>query len=186
MPLPDHVKLPFAFDAVALAADARAFGEDAWQKHFNTRYYEGDWSGLPLRTPLGRLTILPDPAGLEPYEDTLLLARCPAVAAVLSALPCATTSVRFLRLGPGARIREHRDYNIGLEFGEVRLHVPVVTGSGVEFVLNRRPIHMEPAECWFVDVSAPHSVVNPGPTTRIHLVIDCVVNEALRELLERA
>ena len=184
--LPDRLKLAFAFDADALAADARAFDESVWQKHFNTQYYEGDWSGVPLRTPGGRLTILPDPAGTETYADTPLLAQSPAIRDVLAALPCDTTSVRLLRLGPGARVRQHRDYNIGLDAGEIRLHVPVVTGPGVEFVLNERPLRMEPGECWFVDVSCPHRVANPGPSTRVHLVIDCVVNGALMAVLEIA
>jgi hypothetical protein len=181
--LPDHVQLPFEFNAAALAVDALAFGDDAWHAHFNTQYYQGDWSGVPLRTPHGRLTILPDPAGLAPYSDTPLLLQSPAIRAVLAALPCDTTSVRLLRLGPGACVREHRDYNIGLEYGEIRLHVPIISGPGVEFVLNGRPLRMHPAECWFVDVTGPHHVANPGPSPRIHLVIDCVLNEALSELL---
>jgi hypothetical protein len=185
-PVSDRLKLPISFDAEALAAEALAFDDAEWLKHFNTQYYQGDWSGVPLRAPYGRVTILPDPAGTAPYADTPLLERCPAARGVLRTLPCETTSVRLLRLGPDASIREHRDYNIGFEFGEIRLHVPVVTGPGVEFVRDGRAVHMSPGECWFIDVERPHSVVNPGPGVRIHLVIDCVVNDELRRLLDEA
>jgi len=180
---PDRAKLPYAFDARALARDADALGEEAWIRHFNRDYYEGDWSGIPLRAPHGRITIVPDPADVAPYLDTPLLARCPAVREVLRTIGCDTKSVRFLRLGPGARVREHSDFNIGLDYGFVRLHVGVRTAAGAEMVLNGVPLHVAPGECWFTDVSAMHSVSNTGPAARIHLVVDAIVDDALRAML---
>jgi hypothetical protein len=53
--LPLRVKLPFAFDADALAGEALAFEESEWIKHFNHAYYEGDWCLVPLRSPYGQL-----------------------------------------------------------------------------------------------------------------------------------
>jgi hypothetical protein len=184
--LPSRVKLPFAFDAEALAREALAFDETEWQKHFNTAYYEGDWSGIPLRSPHGRLTIAPDPAGTAPYADTPYLERCPAIRGVLADIACETTSVRLLRLGAGARIREHQDYNIGVDYGFVRLHIPVITGPGVEFMLGGEPLQMAAGECWYVDVWNAHTVWNPGPGARIHLVVDCFVNDAFLEMLGAA
>jgi hypothetical protein len=184
--LPSRVKLPFAFDADVLAREALAFDESEWQKHFNTAYYEGDWSGIPLRAPHGKLTILPDPAGTAPDADTPYLERCPAIRRVLTDVGCETSSVRLLRLGAGARIREHQDYNIGVAFGIVRLHVPVITGPGVEFILGGEPVHMRAGECWYIDVCNAHAVWNPGPAPRIHLVVDCVVNEDLVRMLGAA
>jgi mannose-6-phosphate isomerase-like protein (cupin superfamily) len=183
---PDRVQLPFRFDAPALAADARGLNEIAWERHFNTAYYEGDWSGAALRSTGGRISLYPDPTPGASYEDTPLLARCPGVRTVLATLRCPLTSVRFLRLGAGARVREHTDYKLGFEDGEVRLHIPVVTGPGVEFVLDGREIAMEPGECWYVDVNRPHRVANPGPNSRIHLVIDCIVDDWLHEILVSA
>lgn len=184
--LPSRIKLPLAFDADALAREALGFDEAEWQRHFNTAYYEGDWSGIPLRSPHGRLTIVPDPAGTAPDADTPYLERCPVVRAVMADIACETSSVRLLRLGAGARIREHQDYNIGFEFGLVRLHIPVVTGPGVEFVLGSEPLHMAAGECWYVDVREAHTVWNPGPAARIHLVVDCVVNDAFVQMLTAA
>jgi mannose-6-phosphate isomerase-like protein (cupin superfamily) len=180
---PDRLRLPFRFDAGALAADADALGEERWERHFNTGYYQGDWSGVALRSTGGRLSLYPDPSGTAEFTDTPLLAACPNVAAVLAELRCPLTSVRFLRLGPGARVREHTDLALSFDEGEVRLHVPVRTGPGVEFILDGRALEMEPGECWYVDVTRPHRIANPGPNGRIHLVIDCVVDDRLRGLL---
>ena len=184
--LPTRLKLPFAFDADALAGEALAFDQSEWIRHFNRAYYEGDWSGVPLRSPHGRLTIGPDPSGTAPWLDTPYLERCPEIRSVLAELACETRSVRLLRLGSGARILEHEDHNIGVDFGFVRLHIPVVSGPGVEFVLGGEPLHMTPGECWFVDVLNAHSVHNPGPGPRIHLVIDCIVNPNLLRILRAA
>jgi hypothetical protein len=183
---PTRLKLPFAFEADALAGEALAFDESEWIGHFNKAYYEGDWSGIPLRSPHGRLTIGPDPSGTAPWVDTPYLERCPEIRGVLAEVACETKSVRLLRLGSGARIVEHQDYNIGLDYGYVRLHVPVVTGPGVEFMLGGEPLHMLPGECWYVDVWNAHSAHNPGPNPRIHLVIDCIVNPGLLQLLRAA
>jgi hypothetical protein len=184
--LPSRLRLPFAFDAGALAVEALAFDESEWRKHFNRAYYEGDWSYVSLRTPYGRLPAAPDPTGTAPWADTSYLERCPAVRGVLAEIGCETRSVRLLRLGPGARILEHEDHNIGVDYGFVRLHIPVITGPGVEFVLAGEPLHMAPGECWYLDVLNAHSVMNPGPGPRIHLVADCVVNPGFLRVLAAA
>ncbi|HTW83145.1 MAG TPA: aspartyl/asparaginyl beta-hydroxylase domain-containing protein [Candidatus Sulfotelmatobacter sp.] len=187
MTLPDRLRLPLRFAPEALAADARAFGAERWERHFNTGVYEGDWSGIALRSTGGAVSLYSDPAaGAGGFRDTPALDEAPALRAALAAFAAPLTSARLLRLGAGARIREHRDYNIGPDFGEVRVHVPIVTGPGVEFLLGGRPLHMRPGEAWYVDVTQPHQVWNPGPDARIHLVVDCVLDDGLRALLARA
>jgi len=177
MRVPDRLRLPLRFDANALAADVTALDLEDWVPHFNTSYYEGDWSGASLRSVGGVASQLyPDPAATDPYADTELLGRCPAVRHALDRLECDKSSVRLLRLGPGARVREHRDYKLGYDDGEVRLHVPLTSGSGVEFVLSGTPIEMAPGECWYVDVNCLHRVANLGASERVHLVVDCLVN----------
>jgi len=172
--------MPFRFDADGLAEDARRFDEPSWERHFNTGIYQGDWSGIALRSTGGRISLYPDPhAG--GFADTEHLAKCPHVRAALETFRCPVGSVRFLRLGEGARVKEHRDYGLEFATGEARLHVPVLSGPGAEFVLDGREIAMKPGDCWYVDVNRPHRVANPGPGVRIHLVIDCTVNDWLVE-----
>jgi hypothetical protein len=181
MTLPDRLRLPFSFDARALSTDVAGFAESDWEGHFNQQYYQGDWSGIALRSTGGRLSLFSDPNGT--FSDTAALGACPAVRAALSELKCDFCAVRFLRLGSGARVREHRDYGMGMECGEIRLHVPIQNGPGSEFVLAGTPLEMAPGECWYVDVSLPHAVANKDVERRVHLVIDCVVNDWLRDVL---
>jgi hypothetical protein len=180
-------RLPWVFDASRLRADVEALGPDAWVPHFNTGYYEGDWSGVALRAVGGQVgRLYPDPTAQAAYADTPLLARCPYTAEVVATFRCPLLAARFLRLGPGSRIREHRDLNLGYEDGEVRIHVPVTSGPGVEFRLDRRPVPMAEGEAWYLDLNLPHGVVNSGPTARVHLVVDCVVDDWLDRVLAAA
>jgi mannose-6-phosphate isomerase-like protein (cupin superfamily) len=184
MSLPGALRLPLRFDVDPLLADLARLRPADWLPHFNTAYYEGDWSGVPLRSVGGRADRLyPDPAAEDPYADTEVLARCPAHISVLSQLRCELTAVRLLRLGPGASVREHRDYRLGFEDGEVRLHVPVTTTADAEFVLDGKSRDLRPGDCWYVNVNRPHRVANRGEQPRVHLVVDCVVNPWLRELM---
>jgi hypothetical protein len=179
------VRLPGRLDAAALEAEVAGLPDDAWVPHFNTAYYEGDWSGVALRSVGGApAQIYPDPAASEPFADTALLGRCPALAAALAGLECELLAARLLRLGPGARIREHRDHKLGYEDGELRLHAPITTNPGVEFLLEGRPVEMAPGELWYLDLNLPHAVANRGAEARVHLVVDCVVGPWLSAQLE--
>jgi len=182
--LPDSLKLPLRFDAARLQADLARILAEEHIPHFNTAYYEGDWSAAPLRSIGGRADhIYPDPAAKDSFADTPLLDRCVYVREVLASLRCPHAAVRFLRLRAGSIIKEHCDHELGFEDGEVRLHIPVITNPQVEFVLNQIRVSMNEGECWYLNVNRPHRVANGGTTDRVHLVVDCAVNDWLRDLL---
>ena len=133
----DRLRLPFAFDPAALQADLAALSAEGWLPHFNKGFYAGDWSGLFLRGPPdGEASLY---AAEGEMEDKPLLDLCPAFRAVMAAFDCPLRAVRLLRLGPGAVIREHRDYDLGLDRGEVRIHVPVCTNPDVAIHLGGSP-----------------------------------------------
>jgi hypothetical protein len=183
--MPDCFKLPLSFDPERLKADLNHISPGDWLPHFNDRYYEGDWSGVALRSVGGATTKLyPDPAAKEPFADTSILARCPNIRQALEKFKCQLNSVRLLRLGPGSRIREHKDYRLGFEDGEIGIHVPIITNPMVEFFLNREKLAMNEGECWYLNLNLMHKVENHGATERIHLVIHCTVNQWVRQMLK--
>jgi len=177
-------KLPFTFDAQALKADLEKIKPEDWILHFNRSYFSGEWSGAALRSVGGvEGKLYPDPTAQGSYADTQLLARCENIRAALDSFECQMESVRLLKLSPGSEIREHKDYNLAIEDGEVRFHIPVFTNPLVEFRLDHKRIEMNEGECWYLNFNLPHSVANRGETDRIHLVVDCVMNDWLRSLL---
>jgi hypothetical protein len=82
-----------------------------------------------------------------------------------------------MRLSPDSRIKEHSDPDLDAEQGRTRLHIPILTGDEVEFLLNRRPVEMSAGSCWYLRLADPHAASNRGAGDRIHLVIDAVVND---------
>ncbi len=177
-------QFPFRFDPTRLKADLERIAPDEWVPHFNTNIYEGEWSGVALRSVAGHaLQLYPDPTATGSFTDTELLARCPYYQEVLATFHCPLTSVRLLRLKARSSIREHRDYKLGLEDGEMRIHIPIVTNPAVAFFVNGERVPMQEGETWYVNVNLLHRVDNASDTDRIHLVVDCVVNDWLTSLL---
>lgn len=179
------LKLPFVFDSQKLKSDLNKFSESDWAPHFNTQYYEGDWSGIALRSTANAALggLYPDPAA-EGFEDTVQLARCDYLPAVLKTFECELESARLLRLGAAAKIREHRDFKMSYEDGVARIHIPVQTNPQVEFFLDKKLVVMGEGETWYLNLNLPHSVINHGLDVRVHLVLDCVVNDWFRQLVD--
>jgi len=177
-------QLSVRFDPTRLHADLDKIVGSDYVPHFNTRTYEGDWSAVPLRSVGGRADhIYPDPTAKQAFADTPLLERCSYIREVLAFFTCPQQAVRFLRLKAGSIVKPHRDYELGFADGEVRLHIPVRTHPDVIFLLDGKRVAMNEGECWYNDFNLVHSVENRGATDRVHLVIDCVVNDWLRERL---
>jgi hypothetical protein len=182
----DRAKLPLHFDPQALKKDLARLVDVEWIDHFVAQNYEGSWAVIPLRGPKGAehpvIMIYSDPTCAE-FVDTPFLSACPYFRDVLSSFRCPVNAARLMRLTPDSVIKEHTDYDLSLEDGDARLHVPVTTNSGVEFRLNGRLVDMQEGDCWYLRLSDPHSVVNRGKEDRVHLVIDVAVNEWLTDLL---
>ncbi len=177
--LPDAVRLPLGFDSALLQNDLARLEATAWTPHFIPENYDGDWSVLPLRAPATARhpiqQIYSDPACRD-WIDTPWLQASPAIAAVLARFDCLLTSVRLMRLTAGSTIKEHSDPDLSADYGMARLHVPVVTNPQVDFQLNGNRIDMAAGECWYLNLSRPHTVINCGTADRVHLVIDAMVN----------
>lgn len=182
----DRVKLPLYFKPEKLLENLARLQNTQWTEHFVKQNYEGDWSAIPLRSPIGEThpirMIYSDPACRE-FVDTPFLKICPYFQEVLSAFQCRLGAVRLMKLAPNSVIKEHADFDLSFEDGMIRLHIPVKTNPGVEFYLNGERVLMEAGECWYLRLSDPHRAVNNSPENRVHLVIDAVVNNWVREIL---
>lgn len=178
------LRLPLVFDVARLQGDLAKVSPDQWVSHYNSADYEGQWSGAALRSLNGTVGQLYAGVGSEVFQDTQLLGACDYFREVVSALPFPHKAVRLLRLHPGSIIREHSDPALGFEDGEIRIHIPIRTNSGVRFYLDGRRVQLEVGEVWYLDLSRPHRVENQGSSDRVHLVIDGVVNDWVKSLFE--
>ena len=176
-------KLPLTFDTQRLKQDLDLLQQQHWLEHINRHVHDGGWASLPLRSVDGRIdnaTVVE--TNPECYQNTAYLEQSEYLQEVLSSFQCSIVSARLMSLQAGQEIRRHTDTDLCFEDGCVRLHIPIQTHADVEFKINDQPIHFGEGECWYMNANYPHQVFNGSGTNRIHLVIDCVVNDWLREL----
>lgn len=127
----------------------------------------------------------PDPSATE-FVNTSLLDASPAFGVALQSFACELQTVRLMRLGPGSRIKPHQDFDLAIENGTARIHIPIITNDRVVFTLNGRRVEMEPGSCWYLRLADVHEVHNLSTEARVHLVVDAVANEWLISQLEMA
>lgn len=177
-----HLKLPLRFDTQRLQRDLAAVENTEWICHFVHQHYEGCWSVIPLRCQADArhpvMMIYSDPACGD-WVDSPYLEGCSYFQQVLESFQCPLEAVRLMRLAPGSVIKPHRDHDLSLEHGHVRLHIPVTTNPDVVFSIGNTEIFMAEGECWYLRFSEEHSVRNSGKTDRVHIVVDAVVNNWL-------
>ena len=178
-----YARLSLPFDTKAMQTEIAQLGHQ-WQAHFNTFYYEGSWTALALRSPGGSDTnITPDLMTDADFRDTPFMQHFPSVIKLISTLHCPVMAVRFLKLEAGAVIKQHRDHELAFEKWEARLHFPVITNPQVLFYIEDERVPLQECESWYINANLPHRVSNEGLTDRIHLVVDCKVNDWLSQVV---
>lgn len=180
-----YLQLPYQFDAKKMQEETRQLGNAYWKLHFQVKHYAGEWSAIPLRSIRGEVDNgFISPVETDVYEDTVLLKDCPYLQRVLAMFECPLLAVRLLKLASGAQVHEHKDMDLCFEEGLVRFHIPVITHDEVAFYLDKESMRLKEGECWYMNFNLPHSLHNKSNTDRIHLVIDAMVNDWVKDLFE--
>ena len=172
-------KLPLSFDPMPITQEIRvAESSSVWQDH---------WAdGLAVRGTWGLIPLVAGPG--DPSVADAILAKMPHTRSVIDAFHTKVLRARLMKLKAGAVIKEHRDYAYfggqrwSFERGRIRIHIPIITGANVLWMLSRKRIDMKAGEAWYVNVCMPHSVENRGDTDRIHLVLEVEVNQWVRSM----
>jgi hypothetical protein len=159
-----------ALDAARLQHEAASLPAEAWVSHPKA---------VPGNSAVRLITV--DGGDNDSLYGTMLptrfLQQMPYVQQLLASFGVVWSRSRLMRLAPGAEVPEHADINYHW-FNRVRLHMPVVTHPSVRFSCGDESVHMAAGEAWVFDNWRLHSVVNPSPHERIHLVADTTGNAA--------
>ncbi len=178
-----YLQLPFYFNVGLLQQEVAALSAMHWQPHYQVKHYEGEWTAIPLRSIGGKIDdIIISPAPNPHYCDTVFLTNSNYLKEVLQHFQCPLQAVRLLKLNAGSIIKEHRDAELNFEKGEIRLHIPVITHAHVEFFLDKERINLKAGECWYMNFNLLHAINNKSNVNRVHLVIDTVVNDWVKEI----
>ncbi len=185
MELPIDVRLARTFDTARLKSDL-----EIALNHFKTAsqsgpYHDGSWKGISLRSIDGsyKNSIAFVEGGF--YQDTLVLDFCPYFKEILDSLPFSINIARLLFLPPDKKIGEHHDSAFSWKKGLVRLHIPIITHEDVVMNISGKRCQWKEGEFWFGDFHQPHNLHNQSDITRVHLVMDCMVDDALLELFPK-
>jgi len=178
-----YLQIPFFFDAGLLQQEVEALSVMQWLPHYQVKHYEGEWSAIPLRSIAGKVDdIIISPTDNRDYRDTIFLENSPYLKQVLQTFQCPLQAVRLLKLNAGSIIKEHRDAELNFEKGEIRLHIPVLTHPDLEFFLDKERMNLQAGECWYMNFNLPHAINNKSNINRVHLVIDALVNDWVKEV----
>ena len=109
---------------------------------------------------------------------------------ILAKIPAMTERVRLMKLEAGTKISKHTD-KVDKDIKSrkiIRLHIPVITDDQIKMISwldkdNPTEFKMKKGECWWLDVSKAHSVLNESDVDRVHLVIDFFVNNFMSEVM---
>ncbi len=173
-------RLPFTIDLDSLKKDLEKLEGEGWLSHYDTQLADG-WTTIPLVSHDGsssgvdaqRLGVWGE------YKRTEYLEQLPAFRNLLDEFKCPHGRIRIMKLMPGCIIRPHRDTFDEVSdyaFGQVRLHIPIITNEKVKFYVAGKNYFLAPGRLHYVNFSKVHHVINGGDEARVHLVLDLKVN----------
>lgn len=185
----ERVQLPYQFDINKMVTEMQSIRQRGFQ------YYDA----IPLRAPAHEVDVsIPFPPPASDYADgswtqwmnTNYLKECPYISSIIDLFREHTTVnlVRLLRLAPSAVVKEHTDPTLGLHIDKsmIRLTIPILVNDKVEFYLNNKLVPMRAGECWYLNLTEPHRVINEGTEERINLTIDLIPNEWVTNMITSA
>ena len=185
-------------------SSAAEFLDDLDFTKVKTKYTKGnDWTAISLYGYGSKITDILKPGVLkssvnidEQLQWTSLHEATPLnpVFKILENLPCKYERVRFMKLEAGKIIGKHSDNiykDLGFDDGQImRIHVPIRTNDDFVFSLYESPrakvayeYNLKTGHYYYMDVTKPHAVRNMSEVDRIHLVVDCYVNDSLRTMV---
>lgn len=194
-------------DGVLLAMGDEIRSVQGWDDDF-PYYSDGGWHAVCLKgfwpTEPGKgvkPTEMPKSWKIKHPDDlartaqwTTLAAGLPLTTEVASSIPWITNTerIRLLRMRAGSKLGRHTDITDrdgGTRDGQItRFHIPLITHPGVGMItweLDGRRVeqHLYAGRVYYLDARKPHAVTNNSPIDRVHLVIDVVTDEAVRDMI---
>lgn len=191
----------------SIADKIRQF-ESEFANHYSKYNKSKAWGALSIRGYSSDINMIEKPSCMSEswqkehehlnfkLQDTELRTKFPEIEDILQYFPeCQFDRIRFMKLQPGggelSRHVDHVEGDSGMNDGQVmRFHVPIITNPNVIFTMwntNGEKVeqNMKQGETWLFDFRKPHMAVNGGDDIRIHLVIDVIMNENVRNLIRK-
>ena len=176
----NSLKLPFQFDVAKIKEELAQFTKADYSDIYNP--------SVTLETLWLKHFIEPvgGPHELVKFVPNEALKKCPYMLSIFETFKCRVETFRIHTLDPGASIKPHIDSGYSFEQGKIRLHIPIQTNEQVEILLWDEPVKMKEGECWYCNFNIRHEVHNHSDQARVHIILDCLVNEWLEDIFSAA
>ncbi|MCB1182873.1 aspartyl/asparaginyl beta-hydroxylase domain-containing protein [bacterium] len=177
-------RFPMTFDLARMRAELEILEGKEWLDHYDAALADG-WTTIPLVTHDGSANSVDSQriGRFGEYKRTKYVDELPYFREILDAFQCPHGRIRIMKLMPGTIIRAHRDTFdevSDIAFGQVRLHIPIITNDRVIFTVGGKQYHLGEGRLHYVNFTKVHYVRNDGDQPRVHLVLDLKVNDFLR------
>lgn len=160
-------------ECIRLSRKAAVYHTELWQKSMQA---------VSLKSYSGQMHDFRALPGTKDFIPTEALLEAPYTNQFIKSLPGKTFSVRLMNLEGEKNLGRHVDYCIGLGYGVVRIHLPIVTDKKVIFHIEDEKLHLNEGTLWFTDIASYHSVANPIKKSRLHLIIDLCLDHNYLDL----
>jgi len=179
--LPIQVRLDGSYDIKKLQLDLANAERKYSSLPQSGPYHDGSWTGIALRNANGdyKTSVV---FGGGTYSDTEVLTSCTYFKEIINNFSFTIGCARLLFVPAGKKIGEHTDTGLNWGSGAIRIHIPIVTNENVKFYIKNERLNWKEGELWYGDFSLPHRLHNQSDITRVHLVLDCLVDEAFLAL----
>jgi len=153
-----------------------------WKEAYSD-YQSGGWYVAQLRNSSGSTEQIRIDGG-EP-KDTPLLEQFPSIKKWINESLLDIRIVRLARIAPGAWMHEHND-NVGIGEDRRRLHIPITTNPKAVLCFAGIQARLESGFLWKLNhEKVSHAAANFGDLDRIHIILDCRLNEELTQLIKK-
>ena len=166
-----YIRFSSNYDTAILKTELTSCLDNKWIAHFNQKDYSGEWNCIALRSKSGNSSDILT-FGESDFIDTELLNELPYTKQIIDSIPGKKETIRYMALYPNSHIHPHKDIGCSYEEGLYRIHIPIVTNDEVLFYLENELIKLKEGECWYLDFSKTHEIINTSKHVRVHLVID--------------
>lgn len=151
-----------------------------WSEAY-TDYQSSGWKTISLMNQSGQSedVVIGDGSAIE----TDIMSFLPTLKSYINFLPLHYMWVRLAKLEPNSFLWEHKDYTDLSDRKRLRFHLPISTNKSSLLILLGHQVHLGKGYLWKLDPQVAHGACNMGPSARIHLIIDCYVDDILENLL---
>ena len=137
--------------------------------------HDGGWQVVSLYSETGNATTVTKDININTAPTEIIsnfTYTHEVIKKLLEKYNCKPRRIRFSTLKAKKNINWHRDWDESMEYGNSRLHLPLIVNDQCQSNLCHESYQWIPGGLFYGDYSFPHQIKNEGNDDRLHRIID--------------